>query len=384
MLFMRRILSIVSLTTLPVLALACGSSGEGEDQALPPEGEGGLDLDGSLEDGGLNGEAGGGDSRIDPDSACASSAYDGTRIPPNLLVLFDRSGSMKGAKWTGAINALTSLVTKSTDDMKFGLKFFAYPDATSCSVDMYATPEVPVAPLSTTRKPMTCWMGTATGCPGITPVTPGAQTPMGAALAGAIKYMKTKYVGDGTRVVILLTDGDPNGCGTIDEVITTAGTAPAAPAPKVLVYVIGAPGGTVRNLSRVAAAGEGKRTPTCIADTTDPTKACHYQIGDADFEKTLLAALEDIKGKALSCTFTVPTPTGPDAGAVDPTKVNVNYTDSTGKTITLDRDPTHTNGWDYTDGGKTITIYGPYCDAMKADGAAKIQVILGCKTRGPA
>jgi hypothetical protein len=380
--------ALATLTLLSAIAIACANQvskdeplATVEDASTDSQGGGIAPVDAG--DPGLRGDVSvTADSVIDEDSSCASESFDGTRIPPNLLVLLDRSGSMKGAKWTGTTNALNSLVTKSADDMKFGLKFFAYPDTTSCSVDMYAKPEVPVAALSTTRSPMQCWMGTASGCSGITPVTPGADTPMNAALAGAIKYMKTTYVGEGTRVVILMTDGDPNGCGTIDDVITTAATAPAAPDPKVLVYVIGAPGGTVANLSRVAAAGGGKRTPTCTAATSDPTLACNYQIGDATFEKDLLAALEDIKGKALTCTFKLPT--GGDAGTIDPAKVNVNFTDGSGKTVTLSKDPSHANGWDYSDGGTTVTVYGPDCDVLKTDGKAKVQIVLGCKTKGPA
>ena len=365
------------------------------------DGAGGGDLGGGDDSGGFNfadgGDEGGltldgaptEDARIDPDSACASSKYDAKRIPPNLYVLFDHSGSMKeitagtASKWDGSTKALTALVTDSGDDLKVGLKFFPAKDTKSCDLALYATPDVAVAPLATSRKPIECWLGTATGCPGITAETPGGNTPMAIALQGAIEYMKKTYVGDGTRVVVLFTDGDPNGCGSIADVITAATVGPAAPTPPVLVYVIGAPGGTVSNLSRVAAAGGGKRFAACVPDTSDATKACHYQIGAADFEKDLLAALADIKGKALTCTFDIPSTSGGDGGTVDPGKVNVDFTDAKG-TVTLPKDTSHANGWDYTDGGKTITIYGPDCDKLKSDAAATIQLIFGCKTKGPA
>ena len=375
------------------LALGCGASSDGGGGDLEGEdtGGGGLILDGSGTDGGglpIDG-SGDPDGRIDPDAACAAESYDAARLPPNLYLLFDHSGSMKesvtgGTKWTGSVSALSSLVTKSTNDIKMGLKFFPPLGSSgkACTPSLYATPDVPVAPLSTSRDPILCYLGTGkgAGCGGITAAGPdGGGTPMAVALDQAVQYMGTVYKGDGTRVVVLITDGDPNGCGDITAVIAAAAKAPAE---KVIVYVIGAPGGTVTNLSQVAAAGGGKRTPTCVAATSDPTLACHYQIGGASFEADLTAALDDIKGKALSCTFTVPPPTG-GAGTIDKTKVNVDETIG-GVTSTLPQDTTHTNGWDYTDGGATITVYGPECDKLKADPAVKIQIIFGCKTKGPA
>ncbi len=376
------------MLSLGSIAIACGSSGDGDGDLDGLDTGGGLTLDGGDEGGNPFDAIGDPDSRIDPDAACAAESYDAKRLPPNLYLLFDHSGSMKesvsgGTKWTGSVAAISSLVTKSTDDLKMGLKLFppvGAPDKT-CTASFFATPDVPVAPLSTSRNPILCHLGGGSSCGGITAAGPdGNGTPMAIALDQAIKYMATAYKGEGTRVVVLITDGDPNGCGDIGDVITAATKAPSG-TEKVIVYVIGAPGGTVSNLSRVAEAGGGKRTPTCVGSTSDPTKACHYQIGGTSFEKDLTAALEDIKGKALTCTFNVPA--GASGSTVDKSKVNVNET-AGGVTSTLPQDPSHTNGWDYTDGGATITVYGPECDKLKADPTVKIQIILGCKTKGPA
>lgn len=402
----------VLLGALSVPLVACGGSGSisGDDETGGDEDTGGGDDTGIAGDdtsGGdtsigfdIGGDGGsdtsvvdtgpvdtGWDGRIDPDAACAADVYAATKLPPNILLLLDKSGSMGDkptgsavTKWVGTQNAIKALLDKSPADMKVGIKFFPYP-TTSCDVVQYQTPEVAVAPLSTTKTPIECWLGaTTTGCGTIKALNPGNGTPMNPAVDGSLTYMKTKYVGDGARIVILITDGDPNGCGTIDNVITTAAKGPAAPAPPVLVYVIGAPGGTVRNLSRVAFAGGGLRTPTCIPDTTDETKACHYQIGDATFEADLTKALDDISKKALTCTFTVPpakTGTTPD-----PSLVNVDVTVG-GVTSGLPKDTTHTSGWDYTDGGATITVFGPTCDKIKADATASVQIVVACKAPTP-
>jgi hypothetical protein len=370
--------STLALVTTSVLVLGCGAGSGPKFDDL--EGDGGDLSDGLVipQDGFATDDAFEQDTRIDPDAACAAQAFDAKRIPPSLYVVFDRSGSMRGAKWDGSTNALNSLVTKSEDTMKVGLTFFP-PNESSCEVSAFG-PVVPLGPLSATRKSIQCAIGKASGCPGITARSPNGGTPMMPAVQAGVSYMQ-KVTTDGTRVVILLTDGDPSGCGTIEQVIAEAGKAPAG-TPKVLVYVIGAPGGTVRNLSQVASAGGGKRIATCVANTSDVSRACHYQIGDANFEAQLTAALEDIKGKALSCTFAVPKGGGEAGSDIDSNQVNVNYTDASG-TTTLDRDPAKANGWDYTDNGETITIYGPRCDALLADPNVKVQLVFGCKTKGP-
>ncbi len=376
---MKRFLLLSALSLLGTSVAACSGSVDGD--ALDLDGssdpDGGLVLDGGQFGDGLSAEVPLEDGHIDPDSACAAAAFDAKRIPPNLYLVFDHSGSMKetvtgGTKWSGSLAAINALVDKSEDTLKVGLKLFPLlADAKSCDAAAYAVPDVAVGPLATTRAPIKSVLAGA---------SPNGNTPMAVALSSAVGYMHGLTT-DGTRVVVLITDGDPNGCGTLADVIAAANGGRTGPAPQVLTYVIGAPGGTVQNLSQVAAAGGGKRTPTCIPSTTDPTKACHYQIGDATFEKDLLLALEDIKGKILSCTFDVPAASA-DAGTVDPNKVNVDFTDGSG-THTLDKDPTHTSGWDYTDGGKTITVYGVDCDKLKSDPTVKVQLVFGCKTKGP-
>jgi FlaG/FlaF family flagellin (archaellin) len=204
---------------------------------------------------------------------------------------------------------------------------------------------------------------------------------MGPALRGGISYLKSLSA-TGQRIAILITDGDPTSCSsgnTITDVIAAA-KAGYTGSPKVTTYAIGVPGSTVANLSQVAYAGGGKRIASCIANTSTVSQACHYQIGVASMQADLLKALNDITGKSLTCVFKLPTSTG-DAG-VDLGAVNVDLTTS-GGTSELGRDTSHTNGWDYTDGDTTITLYGPPCDAVMTDGTAKVDILLGCPTKTP-
>jgi hypothetical protein len=42
------------------------------------------------------------------------------------------------------------------------------------------------------------------------------------------------------------------------------------------------------------------------------------------------------------------------------------------------RDETMNNGWNYGPGNRSITIYGPACDRLKAGTAKSVQIIYGC------
>ncbi len=334
------------------------------------------------------------DTHLDPDAQCLRDPHTGVRLPPSILILFDRSASMADCpdpavtscpaadKWTEATSAIQQLMIGSAKDLRFGLKFFGTPDD-SCTDADYAKPDVPIGPLSMTETQIDCWMGRAS-CFGITPVTPATYTEMAPALRGGISYLRALKA-DGQRIVVLITDGDPNSCDTANNQVADVIAAAAngwGGTPKVMTYVIGVPGATVSNLSQVAAAGNGKRTPSCVGGTLDPKLACHYQIGTGNVEGDLQNALYEITNKAKTCLFKIPAPTG-DAATFDPAQVNVDLKAS-GTTTELVRDTKQLNGWDYTDGGTTITIFGAPCDTVLLDSTSEVDIVFGCPTKTPA
>ncbi|MEO7094597.1 MAG: hypothetical protein ABI175_15175, partial [Polyangiales bacterium] len=88
------------LTLLLAAGCSAGNDKAGDDPSLDGGGglDGGLTLDGSSLDIGLNGDVG------SDDSACANVTYDGKKIPASMLIVLDRSASMRdGSKWTGAV-----------------------------------------------------------------------------------------------------------------------------------------------------------------------------------------------------------------------------------------------------------------------------------------
>ena len=100
-----------------------------------------------------------------------------------------------------------------------------------------------------------------------------------------------------------------------------------------------------------------------------------------------LTALNNIRGSALGCAYSIPTP---NAGALDFTKVNVQYTDgTTGAQETLGQvpDQAHCAGvsgdaWYYDDARNPtqILLCAATCSKLQADTKGEVDVLLGCQT----
>ncbi|MBL8720558.1 MAG: hypothetical protein JNL79_31525 [Myxococcales bacterium] len=375
-------------------AVACSAGGDKNDNATSLDGgtDGSLFLDGGLGDG-IAAEGG------NDDAACASVKYDGKKIPASLLIVLDRSASMdKDGKWTGAVSALKTALAAADDDLPVGILYYPEgkfdtsksvgciltPTAPGCPAllkdsgctDIKKTPYVDIGPLKTTRALISSSMDATKPT--------GDNTPTRWALKNGWSIMQTTSA-KGDRFVLLVTDGEPttyspafgglpemsvecSDQATMEKETTGAFTG----SPVVKTFVIGAPGSekAATFLSHLAINGGTRRTPTCTTD-------CHYQIGSGSFSADLAKALAEITGKIATCIFEVPTGTD-----VDPAKVNV-VLETAGVGADVLRDESHADGWDYTDGTKSkIELYGPKCDALKADpGKLLVKILLGCKTK---
>ena len=129
------------------------------------------------------------------------------------------------------------------------------------------------------------------------------------------------------------------------------------------------------NLDAIAAGGG---TSKALVVTTSSNVA-------ADFQK----ALETIRGSALPCEYAVPVST---SGQQDFDKVNVQHTSAAGQKDVLAYKKNAAGcaggpGWYYDidpAGGGTptkIILCPTTCDSVKKEtGAAKVEILLGCKT----
>lgn len=339
---------------------------------------------------------------------CAESTgeYAATREPSNVLFLYDRSGSMhielpsKATRWEAMKDGFFTLLSSLPTTTSAGLMLFpqgdapvnaycgvdpsdndvhcksGWPEPTGakrCDVATYAA-DVPSSPLS------------AGQVQSIKDKITGSDdsfywgTPLSTALTAAIAAQKASSV-PGAKSIILLTDGNPTSCSdsgiSNDIKHVTDAAATGLQGTLVRTFVIGLTDSAheaakAENLSPIAVAGGTKRTPTCENDNS-----CFYKLTDANFANDLKQVFDEISLQAFDCTFNLP----PQSSNTDPSLINVQLTDASG-TRTVARDAARSNGWDYLPNGTQIQLYGQACTDMKNE-AAKLKIVLGCKTVTP-
>ncbi|MGZ3456771.1 MAG: vWA domain-containing protein [Polyangiales bacterium] len=346
--------------------------------------------------------------KVDPTPVCesASGVYTATPTPHDVLFLLDRSGSMHSkvasgsTRWQAASKALSSLLDAIGDSAtRAGLDMFPRGDApiTCCWIDPatnYTSCDCGTGELPTAAKrcaqstygdalvPLATLGDAQKSAMRMSIHSSDAEfywgTPMKAALAGAIAKQAALDL-DGSRSVVLITDGEPTSCNAtddkIDAVISSA-KAGLALAKPVQTYVVGVIDGSLAanasNLSKVAVAGGTARTADC-----EKTNSCFYAVDAKTFESDIAKAFKDIEMKAFSCTFDVPTLA---SGAPDYDLMNVSLKKTDGTSTTIPHDVAKAEGWELTADKKKVQLYGSACTAVKADTSTQVQIVLGCKT----
>ena len=307
--------------------------------------------------------------------ACATVAAEAKLTPVNMVVVYDRSGSMgdtqedpsfdPSKRWIPVGQAMKAFFTDpSSAGMSAALTFF--PDAAnSCQAADYATADVALAPLPSAS------FGQA-----IDATAPKGDTPTRAATLGAITQASAiaQQKPSEKTVIVLVTDGEPYGCGI--ETSTQSDAEAQAVAQEVAkvkaqipTYVIGV-GPSVQNLDAVATAGG--------------TTAFQVQVGNAQqTTQQLLAAMAQIRGALGRCDFDIPAP--PDGRTLDFGKVNVEKVSANGTVETLPyaADCTGGKGWHFDDPAKPkkVLLCSSTCESVKAEAGGKVNVSFRCVDR---
>jgi hypothetical protein len=362
--------------------------------------------------------AGTGGSGLGPD-ACAADPYQAQRLPLDMYIMLDKSGSMNSptaggqSKWAAVTDAIKSFVSQSgLGDMAVGMQFFpkiltssdcpsscqtdadcmghgqcvmsmlpatpglcanCIPGADSCTTTDYATPSVEI-----------------TALPGAIPAISAAisshgplgGTPTSAALQGAVDHAKDWAAAHPGRVTIavLATDGEPNECDADPAHINAIAAAAASGSPAVPTFAIGVftkydiDNGAAAGLDDLAKAGGTKKAT--VIDTTQ------------NVNQMFLDALNEIRDVSLACTYDIPKPQG---GVPDFGKVNVQYTPAGGAPVIFDyyadqaHCPASGDGWYYDDPMKPtkILLCASSCSKVSADHMGKMDILIGCQTKLP-
>jgi hypothetical protein len=344
--------------------------------------------------------ASGGNGSLGNEMACATGTASAKLSNVRMLVMFDRSTSMSdeadrttgATRWDLASSALTGFFADpAAGGLQVALRFFPHdlPAAgcndDACDVSACAQPIVPLATLAAEPAdaheaalvaasvaamppPRMAGMGAA-----------GSQgTPISAALGGALSWAAAQRMAapEESAVVVLVTDGQPNGCE--EEITTISGLAQNAfTTSGIRTYAIGLTGSRESDMDAIAAAG-GTTEGIFISD-------------GATAKQDLLNALAAIRGSVLDCDFEMPKAS--NGMQVDPTKVNVKYTPAGGTQMTLGRVPDAAAcgmapGWYYdNDLNPTRILLCPAsCNSASVEVDATLEVLLGCvtETRVPA
>lgn len=336
----------------------------------------------------------------------ATGTYPAQPAAGNVLFLMDRSGSMQikltsgDTRWKATKTGLFDLLGTLPPSTRAGAMMFPQGDAPiSCCW------------ISSTANDVTC--SCASGeLPGINPrcevgtydvPVPVAGlgpsqvsdieayisssdadfywgTPLASSLTAAIDAQVASNL-DGTKSVVLLTDGYPTSCDSTsnpgaNDIQLVIDAAAAGEKQGVRTFVLGVIDGTkgarADYLSPIAEAGGTARAAGCSA-----TDDCFYALDNTTFATDLKAALDQIELQAFDCSFALPQ----TQGTPDLSKVNVQIQTTQG-TQTIARDTSHANGWDFLPNQTHIELYGAACSTIKADPSNKVDIVLGCSTQG--
>jgi hypothetical protein len=323
---------------LAALALGC-ASGPGSDRV-----GGGPDTDP------------GKDPELMTTPTCGTTIVPTHHVPPNLLVVLDRSCSKLDvidgrSKWDLAVTAVNELTKTFAGRLRFGLSMFPAAGAPSCGSQ--GTLLVPVS------------MGTASTIPSVLMASLNPMDPNHPTAGPCISDIGSGLIGASTDPVLsnaseksyllLVTDGEQGGCEThADGILQVLSTIKALAKNGIHTLVAGfGQDGDMPALSTFANAGGLAGSGQAFYDVAD--------------RRSLTEAIGRIAAPAITCTFAL------DSVPRDASQVYV-FVD----TIFQPNDPTHASGSDYDAASNSITLYGQACAEVKAGTVKRVDAVYGC------
>lgn len=301
--------------------------------------------------GGGNGGAGGG--------LCVPETAPAAMAPLALFFLVDRSGSMAGSNWDGVTQALSSFYSDPTwAGLEAALTYMPAPQANDqniCDPLVYQTPAVLPGPLPQNAPALTGSLASTSPT--------GSSTPLHGALQGALSVAVGYRAAHPAQsvAVVLIADGDPNGCpgnqNDILEIAQLAASALSFNGVRTYVYpVMGAPG-----LEPIAIAG----------GTGQP-----------------FASFDDLAAHGGACDFVLPPPPDPNQ-PIDPAMINVQIVlGGQGMPVLLphaqdEQDCAGGPGWYYLPGSPPpgFRLCDASCEAVVAAPGTTTQAVFGCPTQ---
>lgn len=294
---------------------------------------------------------------------CAQVNQQVAKLPPDILIIQDKSGSMNDdpatgmtcntagcTKWDQTTAALTQVVTATDGTVNWGIKFFASPGGGACTVNNGV--EVPIAANNS---------GAVNNA--IAGQAPSGSTPTRLAMNAGAAYMAT-LTDQNPKFILLATDGIPN-CipGNSNNQATDMQGAVQSVADALSMgfptFVVGI--ATTSDPSSDA-------TLTAMANAGGKPRAVAPPYYPVMNQQDLVDALNAIVVIAGTCVFTIPPPPN---GSTDQQHIGVQVNGTE-----IPKDTGHTNGWDYL-GTNQVQVYGSSCNAIMA-GNATVAIVFKC------
>lgn len=308
-------------------------------------------------------------------------------LPGNLLLVYDRSGSMDDPwngvpKYQAAGNAISSAIEPLSNLLTVGALFFPSldplaPGACACNI---------VDPIHWIPGPGACCLNLvgpscvvtsldsadqidfrpaadfSTELPNQYRLQGAGMTPLMTGIQQAAMAIQGRQF-DGPLTIVVVTDGAPN-CGTDENTVLQQVTTWQSEGIKT--YVVGLPGiGEAANfLNRVAQAGGSNQ----FIDPSDP------QV----LEQSLRDILQEtVKVGIDSCTINLNPP------AEAPEKLHL-VVETQGMQQDVARELSATASWNVTGDGAVVTLEGDLCEAAKAGAYDRLSFEFGCVVLPPA
>jgi hypothetical protein len=304
---------------------------------------------------------------------CGLAHFDLERRAPQVLLLLDRSASMKdppdedagGApKWDEIIPAVTDIVASTSSTVSWAFKVFPEGEGNEC-VAGSVTDNVPVtfadsddvSALEAKADEVLAAIATTTD--------EGNGTPTGDAVAASAAYLST-LTSTNRKFILLATDGEPSCAGTAEgqeaarpyatNAVTTAHNSGFD------TFVVGV---ATTKMSATIALNDMAMAGGQPVPNTNPL-ATKFYLGSNRAE--LAAAMNAITVLISDCQFPLT--------AEPPDPLNVGVSVSGAK---VPPDLQSQNGWNYTDATNTvIEVYGEWCEQIKSSGANRVNIVFGC------
>ena len=298
-----------------------------------------------------------------PQEECGGDEFTFNSVPPNLMILVDRSGSMTGDvngtnlnRWEVAQQAIENVVDTFNDQIRFGMSIYSSCAPGGCSAGQIV---VPIA--DNNAAGVHAWLDTVAPMGSFDGATPGfdgrimilcnsgfPETSTGVSLDALVGEPSLQ---DPTRTnaVLLLTDGGESSECT-DFINGPGGAANLyLQDTSVRVYAVGMGGASLPQLEQIAIAGG--------------TNVAYYADAPGDLE----AALADIAATVGGCTFHL------DQVPEDLAELYVFFD---GDPAGIPQDGM--DGWTYDPATNTITFHGSACQSIQSGAIAQIDIVYGC------